>query len=257
MNNELLLDMPWPHDLDPATVPFKGRTVTILRRHGFYDDWSLFNDLTEADAAGWWNAGSVTVKDIRITSNEAILQHHDTVDLRHRVDTDLAAVGLEPWAPHIWHHDPRFAEFVPKGNSMVYEIVTAGSALDRRALWDELDGLRTAVEDQAALSLPEAVAKYIEVISGQHGQRIGVLLAVTGLNGRDPITRTEAARELGVSRARIYQIDQQMSRRLVRARPPNGPWLPQVETADREGWPEDISPIARTAMLALAGMDGA
>jgi hypothetical protein len=29
-----ILDAPWPPDLDPATVPFRVRTVTILRRKG-------------------------------------------------------------------------------------------------------------------------------------------------------------------------------------------------------------------------------
>ncbi len=198
MDNDLLLDMPWPVDLDPGSVPFEGRTETILRRHGFYDDWSLFNDLAEADAAGWWNAGPVTVEDIRITGNEAIRHHHDTVDLRHRIDTDLVAVALELWARHIWHRDPRFAEFVPKGDSTVREIATSGAALDRRALWDHLNGLRATVEAQAALSLPEAVSEYTEAVSGQHGQRLDVLLAVTGLNGSDAITGVEAGRVLGV-----------------------------------------------------------
>ncbi|MDK1018416.1 MAG: hypothetical protein QGD89_03315 [Actinomycetota bacterium] len=237
MDNDLLLDMPWPEDLDPAIVPFAGRTVTVLRRHGFYDDWSLFNDLSEAGAAGWWNVGPVTVEDIRITGNEAIRRHHDTVDLRHRIDTDLAAVVFEPWASHIWHWDPRFGEFVPKGDSTVREIATFGTALDRRALWDRLDDLRGAVEAQAGLSLPEAVAD--DAVSGQHGQRLDVLLAVTGLNGLEPITRPEAARRLNVSRARIYQIVNQMNRRLARARPQDGAWLPQIFEAEETHWPNE------------------
>ena len=32
MESEPLLDSPWPADLDPATVPFKTRTQTVLRR---------------------------------------------------------------------------------------------------------------------------------------------------------------------------------------------------------------------------------
>ena len=41
-----ILDAPWPDDLDPATVQFRTRSVTILRRMGFFDDPSLSNDLT-------------------------------------------------------------------------------------------------------------------------------------------------------------------------------------------------------------------
>ena len=63
MDDALLLNAPWPSDLDPATVPFHKRTVTILRRMGFFDDWSRFNTLTEAEVLSWWNAGVGTVAD--------------------------------------------------------------------------------------------------------------------------------------------------------------------------------------------------
>ena len=123
---------------------------------------------------------------------------------------------------------PRFARSLP-----------SGAALDRRALWDELEALRAVVKAQGALSLPEAVAEYIDAVSGQHGQCLDVLLAVTGLNGLDPITRPEAARRLNVSRARIYQIVNQMNRRLARARPQDGAWLPQIFEAEETHWPNE------------------
>jgi hypothetical protein len=50
------------------------------------------------------------------------------------------------------------------------------------------------VAAQAALSLPDAVGDYVEAISGQHGRRLEVLLARTGLSGSDPITGVEASR---------------------------------------------------------------
>ena len=68
-------------------------------------------------------------------------------------------------------------------------------------LWGNLEALRGAVDAQAALSLPDAVAEYVEAISGQHGERLEVLLARTGLNGQDPITNREMARRLGVRAA--------------------------------------------------------
>jgi hypothetical protein len=236
-----ILNTSWPDDLNPADVPFNGRTETVLRRQGFYDDWLLFEGVTEAVVRSWWNAGPATVDDMRTTGNEAIRHHHETVDVRQRIDTDLAAVAQEPWAGHIWYPDPRFAEFIPKGNATVYDIATSGTAVDRRALWDTLDDLRAAVKAQAALSLPEAVSEYIEVVSGQHGQRLGVLLAVTGLNGLDPIPSSDGGRLLGVSRQRIEQIVQQMHRRVERARPRNGAWLPQFVVAELTQWPEEYT----------------
>jgi hypothetical protein len=240
VDNTGIFDQPWPADLDPATVPFKGRTETILRRQGFYDDWSLFNGLTEAVVLSWWNAGSATVEDLRTTGNEAMQIHHETVERRHRIDTDLAAAAREPWALHIWHRDPRFAEYIPKGDATVYDIATSGTTLERRALWERLDDLRAAVEAQAALSLAEAMSEYVDV-SGQHGQRLDVLLGVTGLNGHEPITAPDAARVLDVSRQRIEQIVQQMHRRMERARPRYGAWLPQVTVAEQTQWPEQYT----------------
>jgi hypothetical protein len=34
----MILDRPWPEDLDPALAGFKTWTITILRRHGYWDD---------------------------------------------------------------------------------------------------------------------------------------------------------------------------------------------------------------------------
>jgi hypothetical protein len=148
MGNSRILDAPWPTDLNRADVQFKGRTETVLVRHGFYDDTTLFDSLTQSDVAAWWNAGPATIQDIRSTGNEAIRLHHETTELRLRIDADLAEVALEPWAEHIWYQDPRFAEFLPKGSSTVHDIATSGSAVDRRFLWERLDGLRAAVAQQ-------------------------------------------------------------------------------------------------------------
>lgn len=137
--------------------------------------------------------------------------------------------------------DPRFAEFVPKGDATVFDVAISGTALDRRTLWEHLTGLRAAVDAQAALSLSEAVSAYVEVISGQHGQRLDVLLARTGLNGRDPITGIEAGRRLGVSYQRIYQLEQQLRKSRDKARSPGGIWMPQIDDAEREGWPDDFT----------------
>lgn len=69
---------------------------------------------------------------------------------------------------------------------------------------------RAAIDRQAALSPADAVAEYVELTTGQHGLRLEVLLARTGLNGHDPTTGVEAGRRLGVSYQRIHQLEQQL-----------------------------------------------
>ena len=208
-----LLDAQWPADHNPGTVPFKRRSVTALSRHGFYSNWTLFDQLTEEGMFAWWNAGPVTASDIRDTGNKAIRRHQDEAELLQDLDSALSAVESEPWASDIWHHNPRLTEFIPKGDLTIREIAASGSALDRRCLWEYLEALRSAVEVQATSSLRSAISRYMEAVSAQRSDRLEVLLARTGLDGQDPMTGFEAGRRLGVSCQRIYQIERQLHRR--------------------------------------------
>ena len=51
MGDPPILNTPWPSDLDPADVPFRKRSVTVLKRQGYFDDPSLFDTLTEAEVS--------------------------------------------------------------------------------------------------------------------------------------------------------------------------------------------------------------
>ena len=229
-------------------MSFTKRTVTVLERQGIYASPVLLNELTSTDVLGWWNAGPVTVEDLRVTGSDAIRRHHTEIDLLRQLEADLSNMALEPWAPHIWHRDPRFSELVPKGDHTVYELASSGSAIGRRYLWEHKMDLRQAIDAQARLPLLDAVSQFVEAISGQHGERLDALLAHTALDGRDPIHGTEAARRLSVSHQRFYQITQQLHRAKDRACPPAGIWMPQLGAADETGWPAGISAEAQAAI---------
>ena len=248
MNTTRILNHPWPPDLDPATVPFAGRTVTVLRRQGFFDDPTLFNTTTASDVLSWWYAGPVTVNDLRTTGNDAIRRYHQESNLRAQIATDLTAVASEPWAEQIWYHDPRFTKHLPRSDSTVHDIATTGSTTDRRVLWNHLPALRAAIDTQATLGLDGAVAQYVELISGQHRERLKVLLARTGLSGRNPTTGGEAGRILGVSRRRIYQLEPKLSNHRTRTVSPAGVWMPQVTRALVTGWPDGYTDAAIAAI---------
>ena len=117
----------------------------------------------------------------------------------------------------------------------------SGTDSDRRFLWRNLEALKEAVDTQAALTLPEAVAQYVEAITGWDGQKLDVMLAVSGLNGREPLMRTEGAQRLGVSHQAVTQFVQRLWRLRDQARPPAGAWMPQVRVAERDGWPEEYT----------------
>jgi len=251
-----LLDQPWPLDLDPADVPFRTRSVTALTRQGFFDDPSLFDTLTEAEVLSWWNAGERTVADIRATGNAAIQRHHEQAAQLGQLRVDMAVVVALPWARHIWRRDPRFAVYLPKGDATVHDIAISGSMEDQWVLWGNLDDLRAAIDAQATLTLADAVAEYVEAISGQHGDRLDALLARTGLNGQDPMTGAEMARRLGVSDQRASQIVQRLWYHRDRCRPPHGIWMPQVEEAERDGWPDGYTGEGMAATRGFLGSAG-
>jgi hypothetical protein len=117
--------------------------------------------------------------------------------------------------------------------------------------------LRNAVDTQARLSLLDAISQYVEAVSGQHGDRLEALLARTGLNGRDPITGAEAARSLGVSHQRMCQIVQQLHRAKDRGCPSAGIWMPQLDAADQNGWPNSVTPSSKSAIQGFFVDDGA
>ncbi len=118
-------------------------------------------------------------------------------------------------------------------------------------LWANLEALRDAVEAQAALTLPDAVAQYVEAITGWDGQKLDVMLAVSGLNGREPIMRAEAARRLGVSHQAVTQFVQRLWRVRDRARPPAGIWMPQIAEAERSGRPDGFTEASIAAARRL------
>lgn len=236
-----LLDASWPDALDPADVPFLTRSVTILRRAGFLDDWSLFNTLTEDQVLSWTTAGVGTVADIRETGNAAIPRHHEEVARRRQFEADMASVAGELWAKHIWYQDPRFKAYLSKGEVTVYDIATSGTDEDRQCLWENREALRVAVAAQAARSLPDAVSEYVEAISEQRGERLDMLLAVTGLNGQDPINDREGSRRIGRSRVRVGQLRRRLFVLRDQAQPPAEIWMPQIGVAERCGWPDEYT----------------
>ena len=65
-----ILDKPWPGDLDPSRVPFRQRTITVLKGMRLWDDMTRIDERTVADVAGYWVTGPVTVNDLTTSGNE-------------------------------------------------------------------------------------------------------------------------------------------------------------------------------------------
>jgi hypothetical protein len=188
-----ILTEPWPPDLDPKTVPFRVRTVTILRREGIWADMTRLNEISEADLLSWMTPGVKTVADLRDTGNAEIAAHHASAPERlrqaaesRRIADELRRLAGEPWTAQVWWRDPRFRDLLQRGHVTVREICLNGSPEEQRHLRGNLADLETRVKRLAAFPVERAVAGYVEAISSQHGVRLEVLLAYTGLSGQEP-----------------------------------------------------------------------
>jgi len=68
----MILDRPWPEDLDPTLAGFKTWTETILRRHGYWDDPTRLDTLTVDEFLALETAGPAILADLVKKGNAAI-----------------------------------------------------------------------------------------------------------------------------------------------------------------------------------------
>jgi hypothetical protein len=215
----------WPGGLDPARVPFRQRTITVLKGMRLWDDMTRIDKLSVDDIAGYWVTGPVTVNDLITSGNEAIEWHHNR-------PARLEQVTRDDWTRQVWRRDLRFRDLLPDVDATVHDIAISGHHTHQRSLLKTLPELEKRLEEFGRESRDEALIRYVSTNTGQSRQRATRLLQSLGLL-EPQITGSEAGRQLGVSPQRIYQIVGQIRHRIEQAQPPNGaaPWLPQDTTA--------------------------
>ncbi|MCZ6456413.1 MAG: hypothetical protein O6650_04100, partial [Actinobacteria bacterium] len=96
-----ILAQAWPSDLDPSRVPFRQRTITVLKGMRLWDDMTRIDEKTVDDVAWYWLTGQVTVNDLITSGNEAIEWHHNQ-------PARLKQVTTNDWTRQIWRRDLRF-----------------------------------------------------------------------------------------------------------------------------------------------------
>jgi hypothetical protein len=237
----MILDRPWPEDLDPATAGFKTRTITILRRHGYWDDPTKLDTLTADEFLAIETSGTVVLTDLVEKGNAAIAWHEGLPPQQRRGHAIVVEWNAEErrklrrlvdrkWAHQMWRLDPRFADLLPKIDATVAEIATEGSIDDQKQLLRNLPLLQDRLRYYRGRR-EESLQVFVSGITGQTGRRLEVLLAMAGFT-QPQLTQKEGARRLGVSRSRTQQLVKQLWRAWDRAAPQAGVWQLQ-ESADR------------------------
>jgi hypothetical protein len=122
----MILNRPWPEDLDPAHAGFKTWTETILCRHGYWDDPTLLDTLTADEFLALENVGSTVLADLVEKGNAAIARHEILPSDQRRgysvvIRWDAAdrqklrRVTDRKWAHQVWRRDPPLRRSAPKG----------------------------------------------------------------------------------------------------------------------------------------------
>ena len=186
-----ILAEPWPGDLDPARVPFRQRTITVLKGMRLWDDMTRIDELTVDDIAGYWVTGPVTVNDLITSGNEAIEWHHNQ-------PARLKQATTNDWTRQVWRRDLRFRDLLPDVDATVHDIALSGHHTDQRYLLKTLPKLEKRLDKFAGESRDEALIRYVSTNTGQSRQRTTRLLQSLGLLEPN-ITGSEAGRQLGVS----------------------------------------------------------
>jgi hypothetical protein len=229
----MLLNRSWPEDLDPALAGFKTWTITILRRHGYWDDPTRLDTLTIDEFLALENVGPAILADLIDKGNAAIARHENLPPEQRRGHSvivrwdandrqKLRQLADRKWAHQVWRRDPRFADLLPNVDATVADIATSGTIDDRKALLRNLPLLQDRLAYYRSRR-DESLRVFVSGITGQTGTRLDVLLAVAGFT-QPQITKAEGARRLGVSHPRMRQIVGRLWHHWDKAAPPAGVW---------------------------------
>ncbi len=131
-----ILVQAWPSDLDPARVPFRQRTITVLKGMGLWDDMTRIDELTVDDVAGYWVTGPVTVNDLITSGNEAIAGHHNQPARLEQATTD-------DWTRQVWRRDLRFGDLLPGVDATVPTSQSPGTTPINAPCWRLSRSLRS------------------------------------------------------------------------------------------------------------------
>jgi hypothetical protein len=229
----VILNKPWPLDLDPAQAGFKTWTETILRRHGYWDDPTRLDTLTADQFLALENVGTGVLADLVEKGNAAIAWHQNlppeerrgySVIIRWDAEDrqKLRRLTDRKWAHQVWRRDPRFTDLLPNVDATVAEIATDGSVDERKALLRNLPLLQERLAYYRSRR-DESLRVFVSGITSQTGERLDVLLAVAGFT-QPQITKAEGARRLGISHPRMRQIVGRLWHHWDKAAPPAGVW---------------------------------
>ena len=234
IRNVLVLDRPWPADLEPRLVPWPDRTRARLNESGLIDDRQALSRVTYGDLLAVPLLGVRTVFAFAVAAQDALDRAHGGVGAPQELVELARTTRAAQWARLISGEDPRFGDLLANRCGTLADWLEAatdsqartdleawlGIALLLPEVWARIERI-----EQSPLDL--ALHVYVKALSGLEGERLHALLERLGLDGRPPRTLSGAANGSGVSRERIRQWQVRITDRL----PSHPVYMPALDRA--------------------------
>lgn len=239
------LGRPWPHTLDPSTVPWRTRTRNSLKRAGLLANKSQLSHITFGELLALPGMGIVSLLDFATTAEATMERLEQMVPLKGDAMTELALSTIDaPWIELITAEDPRFTQFflgrrsslsqyletILMANSGVgTDIISNGTSLEQLPLFSEenIRAILERVQKIQQMPLDIALRDYMAALSRFEERRLDALLSRFGWSGSPPVTLRECAELLQVSHERVRQIQESVTKK----RPSHPIFLPALERA--------------------------
>jgi hypothetical protein len=228
-----VLDRPWPANLDPRSVDWPIRVRCGLVSSGLIDDREWLAEVTYGRLVVLAGIGTRSAFDFAVTAQSAIDRAYNGIESPPEL-VELAHQAAESeWASRVSGQDPRFHDLLGADKRTFADRLNAARGAGSSAA-DDWFGLAWALPavierveriDRSPLDL--ALRQYVEALHGLDGASLEALLARLGLDGQPPRPMNTAARDSGLSRERLRQLQV----RLLARRPTHTVHMPALGRA--------------------------
>jgi sigma-70-like protein len=220
--NQPVLGGEWRSNLDPRELPFAVRTINVLDRAGKLQDIQWLSRASAIDIFALPHAGPLTLLDFATVAeaHNAVVHTAQSADngdnryddLRRQLYTLSSEFPIDSISTR--HQRLRHLQLrgpsVKDGLESLIETSKLASRDQYRQLSAQLAEVRTAISELSSETLDESFMRVLHSLLPL--RQVPAIAARLGWDGRGGCTLQEAGDLLGVSRERVRQLEQKVSK---------------------------------------------
>lgn len=243
----------WPPGLKFEEIPFSTRSVRLLKSRGLSENVRAITALSFQELLDIPGLGVQSLLEIT-TLVEAAMGMHDRVTSKlsdctesngQIIPNNIATGELlsietlrralhEPWVELVSPQDPRFSAVLPAGSGTLEERIERclsdpnSGALEAATIIRSIEQIRNVALSIETKSLERSLSDLLAgLLRTNSHQRLQVMAARLGWDGKSPKTLQECGDTIGVTRERFRQLETEAIRRL----PKHPVFLPKIDAA--------------------------